>query len=78
MCSGWRKTVTMLEIIEKVHKMIIRNRWLKVSKIVKDTDMSNERTFNFLTVELRIKTFGKMSATDIDNGLKVSENENFV
>lgn len=47
--SAGPKTVTSLEIVQKVHKIILNDRQLKFDQIVEAVDISIERTYHILT-----------------------------
>ena len=57
--SGRPRCVTTPEIIEKVHKMVLEDRRLKVREIAEAIGMSSERAYHILSEELGMK---KLSA----------------
>ena len=54
-CEGRPKTSTTLETIEKVHNIMLDDRWVKVCKIPEAMGISKERVWNFLKEELGIR-----------------------
>lgn len=67
---GRSKTATTEEIVNKVHDIVLRDWWLKVSEIAKNVGILDERTYHILTKELGMK---KLSARWVQRLLTVDK-----
>jgi hypothetical protein len=68
--SGRPKTATTLEIVDKIHDVVLADHWIKVHEIAEAVTMSYERDFHILHNEFDLKKISANFLLTPESGAK--------